>query len=153
ALHPERRRSGVSARLLRAGVLHAAAWRRDVTAGHPVHGVRAILLDIEGTTTPISFVHDVLFPYARARLASFVRTRWSSPELRAIVSQLIVEHEEEELTEETGLALPPWPSLGLPSQAVVVGYATWLMDRDRKSPGLKELQGLIWEGGYQAGEL
>ena len=32
-------------------------------------------------------------------------------------------------------------------------YVDWLMDRDRKSPGLKLLQGLIWERGYQAGEL
>src|SRR6185295_4441205 len=106
---------------------------------------RGILLDIEGTTTPISFVHEVLFPYARARIPAFVKTRWQSPEIRAIVDQLIAEHEEEPSSDETGATLPPWPALGVPSEAAITGYAVWLLDRDRKSPGLKELQGLIWE--------
>jgi enolase-phosphatase E1 len=102
--------------------------------------VNAVLLDIEGTTTPISFVHDVLFPYARARLRGFLETGLSVDASREIQDQLDKERAEDERHGER----PP---------AGTLPYLEWLMDRDRKSPALKRLQGLIWEGGYRAGEL
>ena len=75
ALHGERCRCEVSATLFRA-VLHPACASRassqNLTFTLAERGVRAVLLDIEGTTTPVTFVHDVLFPYARARLRDFV---------------------------------------------------------------------------------
>jgi enolase-phosphatase E1 len=113
--------------------------------------VRALLLDIEGTTTPLSFVHDVLFPYARARLVSFVRTAWGSPAIGGIVDGLAAEHAADAAT---GEALPAWraSTSGEAIESATV-YCQWLMDRDRKSPALKELQGLIWDRGYEAGEL
>ena len=55
-------------------------------------GVRGILLDIEGTTTPIAFVHDVLFSYARAHASEFLKDNIASDEVRADVSMLYEEH-------------------------------------------------------------
>lgn len=113
-------------------------------------GVRAVLLDIEGTTTPIAFVTGVLFPYARTRLASHLRDHWRDEATRQIVGQLEQEHAADR---DAGHAPPAWPDRGHPDVAAVAAYAAWLMDRDRKSPGLKELQGHIWEAGYQDGVL
>jgi enolase-phosphatase E1 len=108
----------------------------------------AVLLDIEGTTTPITFVHDILFPYARERLGVFLRTAGAEPAAAEALARLRREH----AADEAGGATPPaWPVAGLAEEAVP--YLEWLMDRDRKSPGLKALQGLIWEQGYVQGEL
>jgi enolase-phosphatase E1 len=100
-------------------------------------GVRAVLTDIEGTTTPLSFVHDVLFPYARRRLDAACASgeeRFAEP-LRV----LRAEYQAEKGTlEGFGDGAP---------------YAHSLMDRDRKSTGLKLLQGLLWEDGYRSGDL
>ena len=105
--------------------------------------VTAVLLDIEGTTTPIAFVHDVLFPFARARLESFLHQHREKDEIRAIVDRFAVEHRDDVARGEH----PPALANGL------VAYVSWLMDRDRKSPALKELQGLIWRDGYETGAL
>ena len=104
-------------------------------------GVHAVLLDIEGTTTPIAFVHDVLFTFARARLDVYLDSRTGSPELVEVERQLTAEYAEDAVR---GDAPQPWST---------AAYARWLMDRDRKSPGLKRLQGQIWEEGYRAGAL
>ena len=113
--------------------------------------MRAIVLDIEGTTTPIAFVHDVLFPYARTHLVEFLRADWASPGVVEAVRRLSAEHAGDLAAGEHP---PAWimDSTHDPI-ASVAAYCGWLMDRDRKSPGLKTLQGLIWECGYQAGTL
>ena len=103
---------------------------------------RGILLDIEGTTTPVSFVYDVLFPYARKRLDEACARAGRDPAWAGAVEQLRAEYDEEAATSEEH----PEFGDGAP-------YARWLMDRDRKSTGLKGLQGLIWEAGYRSGEL
>ena len=102
---------------------------------------RAILLDIEGTTTPIEFVHQVLFPYARARVHAYLEQHADDPGVRADVALLRAEYAAESPDSPD---LPPWNP---------EAYVYWLMDRDRKSTGLKALQGRIWEDGYRAGEL
>jgi enolase-phosphatase E1 len=101
--------------------------------------VAAILLDIEGTTTPIEFVHQVLFPYARARVAAHLDAR-DAAALRA-----------EYHAESPQSGLPRWDAGDDVRSAIA--YVHWLMDRDRKSTALKALQGRIWEAGYRAGEL
>ncbi len=115
---------------------------------HPVersalalNDIRAILLDIEGTTTPIEFVHQVLFPYARARVRAYLEQHADDPGVRADVALLRAEYAAES---PRSADLPPWNP---------EAYVYWLMDRDRKSTGLKALQGRIWEAGYRAGEL
>lgn len=103
-------------------------------------GVRAVLTDIEGTTTPLSFVLDVLFPYARRRLDAACASG-ESP----LAEPLRLLREEYEAEKAGGADLPDFGD-GAP-------YAHWLMDRDRKSTALKMLQGILWEEGYRSGEL
>ncbi len=117
-------------------------------------GVRAVVLDIEGTTTPIAFVHDVLFPYARARLRDGVDAPANAADLARVKKLLSTEHAADL---SRGERPPSWASASSSlddddERAGLIAYAAWLMDRDRKSPGLKLRQGLIWERGYQAGE-
>lgn len=101
---------------------------------------RGILLDIEGTTTPISFVYDVLFPYARSRLDETLLRAGRVEEVAEAVRTLRDEYDRDD-----GDDLPPFGD-GAP-------YAHYLMDRNRKSTGLKMLQGLIWVSGYESREL
>jgi enolase-phosphatase E1 len=103
------------------------------------------VLDIEGTTTPVRFVYDVLFPFARMHIADYVRRGMHSDSCRAAIAALRTEYASEP-SPQAGVS-PPDDVEGL------VAYAHWLMDCDRKSPGLKALQGLVWEEGYRSGEL
>jgi enolase-phosphatase E1 len=124
------------------------------------HQIQAIVLDIEGTTTPIGFVYDVLFPFARTRLREYL-DRADAEHLREPIRRLRAEWTADV---EEGNAPPPWPP-GTNQEPrtrnqepgtrnhEASAYVEWLMDRDRKSPGLKLLQGQIWERGYAAGQL
>jgi enolase-phosphatase E1 len=112
-------------------------------------GIQAIVLDIEGTTTPIAFVHEVLFPFARVHLREHLQNRFNADRLREPVRRL-----REEWSADVARGEQPPGSLDRTSEAdAVMVYVEWLMDRDRKSPGLKSLQGQIWEQGYRAGVL
>lgn len=106
-------------------------------------GVSAILLDIEGTTTPISFVYDVLFPYAREHLDEYCARADKDEAVAAAISQL-----REEASVESRVSGKEMPDFGNGAP-----FARYLMDMDRKSTGLKMLQGLIWEKGYAEGSL
>ena len=114
----------------------------------PASGIRVVLLDIEGTTTPISFVHETLFAFARAHLDDYLAHHWRDSTLQAIVRKLADEHAAEQ-----GHATDWKTAADDDPRASAAAYVRWLMDRDRKSPGLKLLQGRIWERGYRAGEL
>ena len=111
------------------------------------HGVAVILLDIEGTTTPIAFVHDVLFSYARERLYEYLKAHRTESELQGLLATLRVEWQEDARTKQEP---PPWALADIPAAA---RYLEWLMDRDRKSPALKRLQGEIWAAGFRDGTL
>ncbi len=102
-------------------------------------GVRGILTDIEGTTTPISFVYDVLFPFARRRIEAYCARADEDPQVAEAVGRLRGEQERD--TDD---------HRAFGSGAA---YALRLMDEDRKSTGLKALQGIIWREGYGSGEL
>ncbi len=105
---------------------------------------KGILLDIEGTTTPIAFVHDVLFSYARAHAADYLAQHPS--EAAADLAQLREEHQRDVINGEQP------PPLNDATESIV-SYVNWLIDRDRKSTGLKSLQGKIWREGYREGTL
>ncbi|GAP67473.1 acireductone synthase [Mizugakiibacter sediminis] len=96
---------------------------------------RAIVTDIEGTTSSISFVKDVLFPYARKRLPAFVETHADRPE---------VQHWLHEAAKEGGLIAA--------SRTEVIDLLIGWIDADRKATPLKALQGMIWEAGYVDGD-
>jgi enolase-phosphatase E1 len=114
---------------------------------------RAIVLDIEGTTTPVEFVYQVLFPFARAHVADFLERERDSAPCREAVALLRDEQAAE--TDDVRSVRLPWPerSRRQPDLEPVLAYVNWLMDRDRKSRGLKALQGLIWQDGYRSGDL
>lgn len=107
-------------------------------------GIRGILLDIEGTTTPIAFVHDVLFTYARQHVQDYLVQH--SNTLTGEIALLRDEH-----TRDTGSGAEPPVITDDP--ASIASYVHWLIDRDRKSTGLKSLQGKIWREGYTSGTL
>jgi enolase-phosphatase E1 len=114
-------------------------------------GVRAVLLDIEGVTTPVAFVSDVLFPHARRHLRRFVEQHATSPEYEALFNRL---RDERAAEQRAGEEVPAWMDAPLSERlASIVRFLEWQMDRDRKSTALKELQGRIWEDGYARGEL
>ena len=88
---------------------------------------RAVVTDIEGTTTPISFVKEILFPYARARMAEFVASHPNDPavaEARTLAG----------------------------GSDVVASLVRWI-DEDRKIGPLKAIQGAIWDDGYRSGTI
>ena len=113
-------------------------------------GVRALVLDIEGTTTPVSFVYETLFPYARQHLHEYIARNGSSPDHAALLQRFRDEHDADSRIDRS---VPSWHDDPAAALASLEAYAIWLMDRDRKSTALKELQGLIWESGYRSGAL
>jgi enolase-phosphatase E1 len=110
-----------------------------------------ILMDIEGTTTPIAFVHEVLFPFARARVKDYLEKNYEVETVQKDLIQLRGEQREDQAANRN----PPSLKTGSVQEAIdsIVSYVFWLMDQDRKSTGLKALQGRIWQEGYAAGEL
>ncbi|KAK0646189.1 acireductone synthase-like protein [Cercophora newfieldiana] len=94
---------------------------------------RVVLLDIEGTVCPISFVKDVLFPYALQALPATLNTQWDSP--------VFAQYRD---------AFPPEY---VASQEALTEHARDLMNRDVKISYLKSLQGYLWETGYHTGQL
>ena len=106
---------------------------------------KVMLLDIEGTTTPIDFVFQTLFPYARHHLQNYLAEHWD--ETQADITELQAEHSADT---RQGMNPAPLDSTQLTS---VVAYLHWLMDQDRKATPLKSLQGKVWEEGYKNGAL
>lgn len=113
--------------------------------------IRAVLLDVEGTTTSVEFVYQTLFPYARRRIKEHLELHLNNEDVRR---DLLALQDERGRDAAAGNDVPLWQ--GATPQALVesaVRYAVWLMDRDRKSTALKALQGKIWEEGYLAGQF
>ena len=115
---------------------------------------RALVLDIEGTTTPIEFVYQVLFPFARAHASEYLARNQESTVCREVVALLRQEYAADPLSDAAQDSGPAGADAAPDfSPAVALRYIDRLMDQDRKSPGLKALQGLIWQNGYNSGEL
>lgn len=98
--------------------------------------IRAIVTDIEGTTSDIRFVHDVLFPYARKNLAAFVTAFQQREDVAQALNDLRDEIAQPHATLEDVIT-------------VLYGF----MDEDRKSTSLKALQGMVWRDGYVNGDF
>ena len=112
---------------------------------------RAILLDIEGTTTPVEFVYEVLFPFARRHVRGFLSQHQLSEAVRADIEALRAERRADA---EAGREPPEWRDESADSRLEsATAYVHWLMDQDRKSTALKSLQGKVWEDGYLTGQL
>ena len=99
---------------------------------------RAFLLDVEGTTSSVSYVYDVLFPYARERLRDFLTAHWNDPQ---------VVRARELIARDAGVPIEAQPL------DLLVSHLEGLMQTDAKATGLKDLQGLIWRDGFLSGTL
>jgi len=97
--------------------------------------IKAIVTDIEGTTSSILFVKDVLFPYARANLADYVRSHSEDPQVKPLLEDVCKEIGSELSVEQITAQLIQW------------------IDDDKKVTPLKSLQGMIWEAGYLQGDF
>ena len=113
--------------------------------------IRAILLDIEGTTCPVDFVSQTLFPFAQKNLNAALMTRSCDAEIDALVDEAINEWlTDSDPTSQTMLSQTTQKP---PSTKEVEEYLQHLTQSDKKSTALKELQGIIWKQGYLSGEL
>ena len=95
-----------------------------------------MVTDVEGTVTSIAFVKEVLFPYAKEHLPDFVRANRDTDEVADLLAQ----------ARELG---------GMPNadiEETITLLQSWIT-QDRKAPPLKALQGMIWQAGYQNGEI
>jgi enolase-phosphatase E1 len=116
---------------------------------------RGLLLDIEGTTTSVSFVYETLFPYARRALRGFLAAHGADPEVRAACDTIAREAGAASLAKFLSNAHFDAARGGTPlgEDRPLEREVLRRMDRDDKSTGLKQLQGLIWRAGYASGEL
>jgi enolase-phosphatase E1 len=99
--------------------------------------IRCVLMDIEGTIISVAFVREVLFPYAKHRLAAFLREQEAVPALRQWTEAC-----QDTVAQELGRR---------PSYEELPGILCRWIEEDRKHPGLKAIQGMIWHEGYRAG--
>jgi enolase-phosphatase E1 len=113
---------------------------------------RGILLDIEGTTSSIRFVYDVMFPYVRKHLTFEVFANWLEPEYLAAFDALARDagHASLDAWLQTQNLTRDNP---VRAAEIVCKEVVHLMDADAKATGLKMLQGLIWQSGFESGEL
>ena len=109
---------------------------------------RGILLDIEGTTSSIRFVYDVMFPYMRRELDSFLNANWGTKDLQDACRLIALDAGHDSLEAWVGKNAKEEDA-----RKVVRKEVMQLMDGDVKATGLKQLQGLIWKAGFNSGEM
>eukprot|EP00741_Cyanophora_paradoxa_P024009 tig00021720_g23185.t1 len=116
-------------------------------------GPLAVILDIEGTTTPITFVENTLFPYAKQHLRQYLLAHIAEPAVRTDVEQIRAQAESELAA---GQDTPQIPAGALEDPAVfeaAIVRIEWEIQHNKKTVGLKSLQGKIWQEGYSSGAI
>lgn len=112
-----------------------------------------VLLDIEGTTCPVSFVAQVLFPYASAQMGSYLQRYRNDPE----VKELLLAVDEAWRNDNNADAQALWQRLRVQgdvhAEEAQTAYLQQLIQRDVKLTALKDLQGRIWKYGYGSGDI
>lgn len=98
---------------------------------------RAILLDVEGTTSAVAYVYEVMFPFARRGIGPYLAKHWEDAALAPVKDQFASDAGGKPFT----------------TPEAMHAEAIRLMDNDVKATGLKQLQGLVWEAGFRSGEL
>lgn len=134
-----------------------------------ISGIRHILLDIEGTTCPVSFVSEVLFPYARRQVEPYLQRHGHEADIQKLLQELQQSWQQEVDSEAMALLRQGQEQRDSPSDEEsataddacktsvyaheLLPYLHWLIQRDRKVSAWKELQGKIWQEGYACGDL
>jgi enolase-phosphatase E1 len=125
---------------------------------HPSHAreeISHLLLDIEGTTCPVSFVAGMLFPYASAQLGSYLRDHGHEPAVLELLKSVLhswcrdPDAEAKDLLSDYG----GLEAVGTDHLQALESYLQLLIRCDRKVTALKDLQGMIWRHGYESGRL
>ena len=112
-----------------------------------------LLLDIEGTTCPITFVSGVLFPYAKAELAQFLAAHQHESSVQGLISDAWKEwRRDPDSTSQSLLQSAPKEKEDIEHRAII-RYLQHLIEIDKKSTALKDLQGKIWKQGYENGQI
>jgi enolase-phosphatase E1 len=114
-----------------------------------ITGLQHVLLDIEGTTCPVSFVGEVLFPYAKQQMPAFLADQAENPIVQELLIQVFEAWDKDTDNEAAALRQRYCQN----DSKAAVSYLDWLIEKDRKLTPLKELQGLIWRQGYDQGLL
>jgi enolase-phosphatase E1 len=136
--------------VLRA-IVRCTSQHRELKLSPPIEAaeIRVLLLDVEGTTTPIDFVFKTLFPFASDRAEDFLRRHSQNAEVKNLVDEL-----REDWQAQRSNGAPPWNDETVEEIIVsAAAYVRWLIARDSKFNPLKILQGKIWEEGFRSGKL
>jgi methylthioribulose 1-phosphate dehydratase/enolase-phosphatase E1 len=117
-----------------------------------------VVFDIEGTTTPITFVKDVLFPYSSSHVESYLEENWENPQTREIVVDLLLQRQKD--SSNNTFIHPHINHINSLNKnnideyiECLVNYIQWNIIKDNKISPLKKLQGKIWQQGYSNGDL
>jgi enolase-phosphatase E1 len=114
-------------------------------------GIKAVLLDIEGTTTPMDFVHKTLFKFAIDHVQGFLLANYTNEKVLEILSNLKKSYEANTVSSKEPTE---WTEIDLEERCKsATAYVKWLVSNDSKDSAMKELQGLIWKEGYTSGLL
>lgn len=119
-------------------------------------GCSVLLLDIEGTTTPVTFVKDILFPYIREHLEDYLSSHWEEDECKQDVHLLKKQIEEDMRQNRSCPVLAVDQTVHTDEEKAireVVENVLWQMAADRKSTALKRLQGHMWRAAYSSGRI
>ncbi|GLC57171.1 hypothetical protein PLESTB_001194900 [Pleodorina starrii] len=136
------------------GSAEAGPAHKKLKVKHSAALPTCVVLDIEGTVAPISFVADVMFPYAKRHCRAFLDSAFDSPEMQADI-QLIREQAAADVAAGVAGACEV-PPVGSDKAAVVDAVVAWVeaaIAADRKVTALKTLQGHIWRSGFSSGAM
>ncbi|KAF9125604.1 Enolase-phosphatase E1, partial [Mortierella sp. 14UC] len=132
------------------------ASSEDPTVHHVIHPYEVVVSDIEGTTTPIVFVKENLFPYVTSKLQDFLQRNWSGEEMKSAVEALRVQAAKDVadcIADAIPIATESAEVTAEKVQQDVIASIGWQMKIDRKIGALKAFQGYMWREGYANGDL
>lgn len=140
---------------------------QPVSSSRQMSGVRHLLLDIEGTTCPVTFVADVLFPYARREMPAFVHRHATESQVQPLLIEVIRHWRDDQNPQASALWMRTMDALKSAEENLdgdmnmlngagldhLISYLQLLIDCDQKVTPLKDIQGQIWAGGYKSGKI
>lgn len=113
---------------------------------------RIVLVDIEGTTTSISFVKETLFPYVRQNLKNYIESKWEDEEFKQDYEKLKEQAKKDEKDQLDGFVTITGDKPEEEKESLLKNVL-WQMDNDRKTGALKQLQGHMWREAYKTGAV